>query len=96
VLSCRATYAADTLAERPAEPLSSYAFQALVLRILGSLGTKVGAGNGCCVLPGFSCQLGIVKSTGIAQSASAIWTSAPFGRLGSVTAVASAWRSSAL
>jgi hypothetical protein len=92
----RPTYATDASTRRPAEPLSSAAFQALVLRILGSLGTKVGAGNGCCVLSGFSCQLGIVKSTGIAQCASSIWTSAPFGRLGSVTTVTSAWRSGAL
>jgi hypothetical protein len=73
-----------------------HALKISVLRILRSLGTKVGAGDGCCVLPSFSCQLSIVKTAGVAQGASSIRAPAPFGRLGSVTAVTSAWGSSAL
>ena len=69
---------------------------ASVLRILGGLGAEVGAGDGSCVLASFSCQLGIVKSAGIAQSARSIWASTPFGCFGSVTAVTSAWGCSAL
>ncbi|KAH0238313.1 hypothetical protein KCV06_g93, partial [Aureobasidium melanogenum] len=67
-----------------------------VLRILRGFGAKVGAGNGGSVLSSFPCKLGIMKSACITQGASTIGTSAPFWSLGSVTAVTSARRSSAL
>lgn len=79
------------------EPQSGVAILRISVRcVLRSLGTKIGTGNCCRILSGFSRQFGIVKTTCVAQGASTIWASTPFRCLGSVTAMASARRSSTL